>query len=652
MQTNGHASMETVVQAALSHEKIPVSIFKDRWNGAVHIAQEIASVIRARQKKNEAVVLGLASGSSMITVYQALVHLHRHDNLSFRNVIAFNVEEYYTLQPQPLQSVISFLQEHLFRHVDIRPDNIHLLQGAVAPEKMLSFCQEYESRIQNAGGIDIQLLGIGYTGSIGFNEPGSGPDSVTRMVRLDPVTIAAAAPDFIREEFVPIRALTMGIGTILQAKKIILLAWGETKADILKKAVEENRRQDIPASFLQLHSHATVVADEQAASALTRIRTPWLVGTCFWNDKLIRRAVIWLSRKNRKPILKLTDEDYKDAGLMDLLAREVGHNLNMKVFNDLQQTITRWPGGKFDAGDTLLPERAFPAQKRTLIFSPLPYDDVTFMGGTLLRLVEQGHDVHIAYQTNGNISVYDDDALRFARFAEELSLQFDWCADDFRSLYKETANFLEMKEASDPDNERTGIIKRLIRKGEAEAACRYCGVKSANVHFLNLPFYDTGAVRQNTLSEKDIRIVAELLRKIKPHQVFAAADPQELHGTHAVCLEAILNAIESLRGEPWLANCYVWLYRSLWQEWDIEDIEMAVSLSPEELKCKRNAIFKHPSQRDSPGFPGDSKSDFWYRAEERNRSTARLYDQLGLAEYEAIEAFVRLKLKHPFQGCL
>jgi glucosamine-6-phosphate deaminase len=547
------------------------------------------------------------------------------------------------MQPDALQSYVYFMHEHLFQHVDIRPENIHIPDGTLPIEKVKEFCDNYERKIDQYGGIDVQILGIGRTGHIGFNEPGSGRSSLTRLVKLDPLTIADATKDFIKEEYVPLRAITMGVGTIMKARKIFLMAWGEAKARILQKTVEGKISDEVPASFLQEHKDCSVVVDKWASLDLARIRTPWLVGLCNWGDKqLTRRAVIWLSTTIRKPILKLTDEDYKEAGLVDLLVHAGNaYQLNIQVFNSIQNTITGWPGGKPNSDDTNRPERALPARKRSIIFSPHPDDDVISMGGTLLRLVDQGHDVHVAYQTSGNIAVFDDDARRFADFVLDFSKKYGFCGDQAASLHQDVVNFFSRKKLGEEDTPVVQDIKGLIRKGEASAACRFCGVKEPNVHFLNMPFYETGQVKKKPLSEADIQVVADLLQEVQPHQIFAAGDLRDPHGTHKVCLDAIFGALEHLKGEAWLKDCYVWLYRGAWQEWDVEDIEMAVPISPEELMRKRQAIFKHQSQKDSPVFPGNDKREFWQRAEDRNRTTAALYDQLGLTEYEAIEAFVR-----------
>ncbi|WP_375418905.1 glucosamine-6-phosphate deaminase [uncultured Hymenobacter sp.] len=635
--------MEVLNYSETTFEKLPVTIFEDSGEGAMRVAAEIADLIREKQRRGQRAVLGLATGSSPIGVYKELIRLHQAGELSFQNVVTFNLDEYYPMAPDELQSYVYFMHEQLFNHVDIRPENIHIPDGTLPIEKVKDYCRDYERRIEECGGLDLQLLGIGRTGHIGFNEPGSAITSATRLVKLDPLTITDAAKDFIKEEYVPLRALTMGVGTIMKARQIILLAWGEGKARILQETVEGRISDAVPASFLQQHPRVQVVVDQWAALELTRIKTPWLVGMCAWDDRLIRRAVIWLSLKMQKPILKLTDEDYKDGSLSDLLV-EAGnaYNLNLKVFNAIQHTITGWPGGKPNSHDAQRPERALPARKRSLIFSPHPDDDVISMGGTLLRLVDQGHDVHVAYQTSGNIAVFDDDARRFADFALDFAQKQGVGAAQMQQEHTEVVEFLKRKKLGEEDSPLVQDIKALIRKGEAEAACRFCGVREANVHFLNMPFYETGQVKKKPLGEADIQVVVDILQEIRPHQIFAAGDLRDPHGTHAVCLDAIFRVLARLKGrEAWVEDCYLWLYRGAWQEWDVTEIEMAVPISPEELLRKRKAIFKHQSQKDSAVFPGNDKREFWQRSEDRNHDTARRYDRLGLAEYEAMEAFVR-----------
>lgn len=626
-------------------EKIKTHIYDDSSQASKAVASEIVELIKAKAKKGEHCVLGLATGSSPMTVYKELIRLHKEDNISFKNVITFNLDEYYPMRPEELQSYVHFMNEYLFDHIDIPKENINIPDGTIPKDKIDKYCRLYEEKIKSYGGIDIQLLGIGRTGHIGFNEPGSGMESRTRLVTLDHITRIDAASDFFGEENVPNKALTMGVGTILDAKRIILLAWGEQKDIVVKEAVEGEISDEVPATYLQNHKNTTFVIDATAGAELTRIKTPWLLGPCDWNEELIRKAVIWLCLKTDKPILKLTNRDYNEHGMGDIITEfDTAYTINIRLFNHLQHTITGWPGGKPNADDAYRPERAEPAKKRVLVFSPHPDDDVISMGGTLIRLQQHGHYVHIAYQTSGNISVFDDDVVWFTNFVNDFQQTFDLPHERTGELLKFVERTIKHKTSGEIDNKDILKIKTIMRRNEAKAACRYVGIKPKNVHFLDLPFYETGLVKKSELSAKDVAIVVELLRKIEPHQIFAAGDLTDPHGTHRVCLQAIRAGLEICKKDDWFKNCYIWLYRGAWQEWDIYAIEMAVPLSPDELLKKRRAIFKHQSQKDRPLFPGHDMREFWQRSEARNRHTAELYDQLGLAEYEAIEAFKKFKL--------
>ena len=626
------------------YEKVPVTIYNDSFSASHAVAEEIANLIRNRNKKNETTVLGLATGSTPVKVYDELIKIHDETGLSFQNVTTFNLDEYYPMRPESLQSYVRFMNEHLFDHLDIPDDQIHIPDGTVPEDEISAYCRDYEKKIEDAGGIDIQLLGIGRTGHIGFNEPGSRPDSETRLITLDRVTRKDAASDFFGEEHVPRRAITMGVGTILSAKKIFLMAWGEGKAPVIKEAAEGEIKESVPATYLQNHPNAEIILDEASGAELTRLKTPWLLTTCNWDDSLIRKGVVWLCKKTDKPVLKLTEEDYNENGMGDLITvNGPAYNINLKVFNELQHTITGWPGGKPNADDSSRPERAKPFPKRAIVFSPHPDDDVISMGGTLIRLIDHGHDVHVAYQTSGNIAVFDDDVIRFADFVSDYADQFEMENRDADELLNNIKTFIENKKPGQVDSPEIQQIKGLIRRGEAKAAARYCGVPEEKLHFLDMPFYETGRVKKKPMTDADIDIIENLLKEVKPHQVYAAGDLSDPHGTHRVCLKAIFNALARCNDEPWIDDCFVWLYRGAWQEWDINDIEMAVPLSPQELAKKRRAIFKHQSQKDRPLFPGPDEREFWQRSEERNRGTARLYDQLGFAEYEAIEGFVRYR---------
>ncbi|GAB2969045.1 glucosamine-6-phosphate deaminase [Hymenobacter coalescens] len=631
-----------------SAERVPVQVYPDSELASAAVARQIADLIQERNAQGRPAVLGLATGSTPTRVYEELVRLHREEGLSFRNVVTFNLDEYFPMAPDSLQSYVRFMHEYLFDHVDIPAENVHIPDGTVPAEQVADYCRRYEAQIREAGGIDLQLLGIGRTGHIGFNEPGSGAQSRTRLITLDHITRTDAASDFYGEENVPRRALTMGVGTILEAHRVVLMAWGEGKAAVVKRMVEGEPTDTVPATYLQRHPAVQVVLDEAAGAELTQRKTPWLAGlSSNWqHDATVRKAVTWLARTLQKPILKLTDEDYNENGLSDLLAASEGqaYGINIRVFNQLQHTITGWPGGKPHADDTHRPERAAPFPKRVLIFSPHPDDDVISMGGTLLRLADQGHEVHVAYQTSGNIAVFDDEAIRFAEFVADYDQAFRLDDQPAENLYQRVTDFLKNKAPGQVDSAEVQQIKGLIRRGEAKSGLRYAGLDpDTRAHFLDLPFYETGRVRKKPLGEEDIQLTIDLLNRIRPHQIYAAGDLSDPHGTHRVCLAAIMQAVQRLKaqGTDWLQDCWVWLYRGAWQEWDIDQIEMAVPLSPQELTRKRRAIFKHQSQKDRPLFPGADQREFWQRAEERNRTTAKIYDQLGLPEYEGIEAFVR-----------
>ncbi len=627
-----------------SLERIPIKIWDDAATASRHIAQSIALAIKQKQQEGEKVVLGLATGSSPIRVYTELIRMHQEEDLSFQNVITFNLDEYYPLAPDAQQSYVRFMHEYLFDHIDIPAENIHIPDGTLALEEVEAYCEAYEKKIKELGGIDIQLLGIGRTGHIGFNEPGSWDSSQTRLVRLDGITRKDAAKDFGSEENVPYRAITMGIQTILEARTIYLMAWGQHKAAIVKEAVEGPITPNIPSSFLQNHPNVRFIVDVGAAEELTKIKTPWLVGMCRWDDRLAVQAIIWLSQKVNKPILKLTNEDYTENNLSDLiLTFDSAYSLNIKVFNHLQHTITGWPGGKPNVDDTNRPERKSPARKRVVIFSPHPDDDVISMGGTFLRLVEQGHEVHVAYQTSGNIAVHDHDALRYLEFMQEFGTEFELTSivDDQKKLLEKAFQFLQKKKPSDADIPVVRTIKGLVRRGEARAGARFCGLPNERIHFLDLPFYETGTVRKSPMSDEDAQKTMTFLQSIQPHQVFAAGDLADPNGTHRVCLDIIMEAFNQLKSKAWMKDCWLWLYRGAWQEWPVHEIEMAVPLGPEEVAKKRRAIFMHQSQKDRPPFPGNDEREFWQRAEDRNRETAQHYRSLGLAEYEAIEAFQR-----------
>ena len=628
-------------------EKIKTTIYDNSSDASLFVARQISDLIISKNKRGEKIVLGLATGSSPVKLYDYLVHFHKTEGLSFKNVITFNLDEYFPMEPNSIHSYVRFMNEHLFNHIDIQKNNVNIPDGTVNINESKNFSEAYEKRIADVGGIDVQILGIGRTGHVGFNEPGSSIGSKTRLIRLDSITRADAASDFFGQENVPSKAITMGVGSILAAKKIYLLAWGEGKASILKHTIEGKIKESIPATFLQTHENCEFIIDKAAASELTRIKTPWLVSDCVWDKKLIKKAVIWLSEKVNKAILKITNEDYNEFGMGSLVA-EIGsaEEINLSVFNQLQQTITGWPGGKPNADDTLRPERALPASKTSLIFSPHPDDDVISMGGTLLRLVDQGHTVHVAYQTSGNIAVFDDEVVRFLDFSKEAILQGE-SHQAMNNLHNKVSDFLKNKTPGAIDIPEIQYFKGLIRKGEALSACRFCGVDEDNAHFQNLPFYETGTVKKKPFSGADVQLTYDLLNKIQPHQIFAAGDLSDPHGTHRVCLDVVYAAINQLVKDDvaWIKNTYVWLYRGAWQEWDIADMEMTVPIGPKDLIRKKKAIFKHQSQKDAAMFPGSDEREFWQRAEQRNKETAVKFNKLGLAEYEAMEGFVRYHIK-------
>ncbi len=625
-----------------SFERIPVKIYKNDRQGAIAVAQMIADLIREKQQQKKTCVLGLATGSTPKTLYAELVRLHQEGSLSFKNVVTFNLDEYYPMDADALPSYNRFMREQLFDHVDIDFKNVHIPDGTIPKDQMKEYCDEYEKQIEEAGGIDLQILGIGSNGHIGFNEPGSNPASRTRLIALDNRTRLANSYDFPNMAKVPRLAITMGISTIMKARKIILMAWGQHKAPVVQKAVEGHSTDQVPASLLQQHANSLFVLDQQASEELTRFKSPWLTGGCEWTPKIIRKAVCTMALDLGKPILMLTDNDYNDHGLSELLVEHgSAYEINLMVFNGMKNTITGWPGGKPHVEIPGHPERSEPMPKRVLIFSPHPDDDIISMGGTFIRLQEQGHDVHVAYQTSGNIAVGDEFVTRFLDFAAGFDKLFD--IDNSRSsrIIKEAEDFLKTKKHSDIDSEEVRAIKGLIRRCEARATSRYVGLKDDHIHFLNLPFYETGKIEKAAPGEADFEIVIDLIRKIKPHQIYAAGDLADPHGTHKVCLDIIFEALRRLKKEPFMEDCWLWLYRGAWQEFEPYEIEMAIPMSPDQVIQKRHGIFIHQSQKDSVPFQGADSREFWERAEDRNAETARLFDRLGLPKYAALEAFAR-----------
>lgn len=636
---------EIELTALTREEKVYTRIFETAVEGSVYVAENLARYINGFVAEKGKCVLALGAGNSTHSVYNELIRLHKDGAVSFENVVVFNISEFFPLLPEG-PSTMKRLREVLLDHINIKPENVRTIDPAVTKENMYEFCKAYEKSIEEEGGIDITVCEISSIGSLAFNEPGSSASSHCRLVLLGSDARHVIASDY-KVDNVPTTATTLGISNLLSANRVITMAWGENKASVIKKTVEDQMSDSVPASYLQNHANARVVIDLPASEDLTRISKPWKVTSCEWNDKLIRRAIVWLCEQTGKPILKLTDKDYNDWGLGELLALYgSAYNVNIKIFNDLQHTITGWPGGKPNADDTYRPERATPYPKRVIVFSPHPDDDVISMGGTLKRLVDQKHDVHVAYETSGNIAVGDEDMMRYFLMMDKIAPMFGFQTEGYEKLSKEVRQFVAQKKAGEMDTADIREVKTMIRQAEATIACNYIGVKPQNIHFLRLPFYETGTIKKGDLSEADILRVKALLEEVKPNQIFVAGDLADPHGTHRVCTDAVFAALYELRDEEWMKECRIWMYRGAWAEWEIDHIEMAVPISPEELRFKRNSILKHQSQMENAPFLGDDDRLFWQRAEERNRATAQLYENLGLASYEAMEAFVEY---HPIK---
>ena len=625
-------------------EKVPTTIYESMEEGSFAVAKAIAAQIRKKQEAGQKFVLALPGGRSPESVYKELVRMHKEEQLSFRHVIVFVEYEFYPLSSST-SGVVNRLKAELFDQVDILPENIYYPDGRMPKDAILEFCAQYEEKIQQVGGIDCMLLGIGSNSNIMFNSAGTLQSSRTRMVLLEGASRKEAAATFASTDNVPAGIITMGISTMLKARSVILMAWGDEKAAIMKETIEGKISDGTPSTYLQIHQNAKAIVDLSAAYSLTRISHPWLVTSCEWDNKLIRRAIVWLCQKTGKPILKLTNKDYSENGLGELLALYgSAYNVNIKIFNDIQHTITGWPGGKPNADDTDRPERATPYPKRVLIFSPHPDDDVISMGGTFRRLCDQHHDVHVAYQTSGNIAVGDEEVVRYCEYLRDVCSKYSPSDTTIKDKADEIIRYLRYEKVENDAAERPDVLfmKGTIRREEARHACRYTGIKDdSHIHFLDLPFYETGLVKKNPISEADKDIIKNLLEELKPDQIFVAGDLADPHGTHKVCLDAILAAVDEIKDEDWLKACRIWMYRGAWAEWEMDHIEMAVPISPEELRHKRNAILKHQSQAESAPYLGDDERLFWQRAEDRNRATADLYRQLGLASYEAMEAFVQ-----------
>ena len=615
-------------------EKIHNVIFENSKSGSKAVAREIADLIKYKQSKKQKCILGLATGSSPITVYEELVNIHKREKLSFKNVITFNLDEYYPISSENTESYYTFMHQHLFDHVDINKENINIPRGDLKKNEIEKYCKSYESNIEKLGGIDFQLLGIGRTGHIGFNEPGSSINSITRLIKLDYLTREDASKAFGGIYNVPKTAITMGVSTILSAKRIVLLACGENKKDVVYESIESSISQNITASFLQKHNNTTFVLDMGSSSRITRIDSPWLVDSNIdWDINSKTRAIAWLCNQTGKSLLRLSLRDYIQNHLSELAANQSTHDLNIEIFNRVQRTITGWPGGKPNSDDTYRPERAKPEKKRVIIFSPHPDDDVISMGGTFQRLVDQGHDVHVVYQTSGNIAVSNDSVLKFLEVYSDIFDVNDSHINDVKNKLINNNEIIEDKFIRE--------VATKIREKEALAATRYVGLKDENVHFLRLPFYESGKIVKNKTSKHDSDLMSQIITKIKPHQIYAAGDLADPHGTHAVCIKLLFQSLKKLKKEKFMSNCWVWLYRGAWHEWEINEIDMAVPLSPQQVIKKRKSIFFHKSQNNSVMFQGDDKREFWERVEERNRDIAKQYRKLGMADYQAMETFRR-----------
>ncbi|MEC9094868.1 MAG: glucosamine-6-phosphate deaminase [Planctomycetota bacterium] len=621
---NTNSCQIKIKQASLV--RLPCYLF-DRANDlAQHVAKTIVAVIQERNALGQDAVLGLPTGSTPVNVYRELIRMHENDGLDLSGVITFNLDEYYGVSADKLQSYHRWMHEHFFNHVNIPKDKINIPDGLIPRDQVEDYCREYEDRISRVGGIDILVLGIGGNGHIGFNEPFSIRQSRTRLCTLDPVTRKAASSDFFGEQNVPTHAITMGLGTILEARKVLLLALGEHKAPIIRDLCEGSITERIPASHLQDHADASILVDEAAGSELTCCQTPWMVSDVKWDEQLIKRAVLWLCEQTKKALLKLDDDDFRNHNLHQLLrhfgpAAKVCH----QVFRDMLNTIDYHPAGK--------------EKKRIICFSPHPDDDVISMGGTLIRLNQDQHDVHIAYMTSGNIAVFDHDASRVADLVTEFNRLFQIDEKKSQAVESEVSNSLQNKTPGEPDVESVRKIKTLIRWSEAKAGATVVGCPENHCHFLDLPFYRTGTVNKNPWGEEDVKIIRDLIDHVDPDQVYIAGDLSDPHGTHRVCAEAIFEALRQIEQNQG-KRPEALLYRGAWQEYELHEIQIAVPLSPTDMALKKKAIFKHESQKDEALFPGSDPREFWQRAEDRNKGTAYQYNAIGLPEYFALEAFV------------
>ena len=611
------------------YEKIATQVYESEYEGVQYVADTIVKAIKEHQEARP-FALGLTTGKTPLGLYRELVKRYKQGEVSFANVVVYSLDEFYPIAPSEAQSRNYRIREELLDHIDIKPENINFPDGTLPREQLSAFCAKY-----GHNKIDLLIVGVGENGQVGFNEPGTHANSKTRLVQLSYQSRKAQSGAFGGFENTPKMAITMGIHTVMKAGRVIMMAWGEDKAGVVERIIEGDITSQVPASYLQNHQDIEMVVDEGAATQLTREKTPWLVGPCKWSPKFTRKAVVWLCGVVNKPILKLTHKDYIENSLGELLEQGRTYDqINIDVFNDLQHTITGWPGGKPNADDSTRPVKSTPFPKNVIIFSPHPDDDVISMGGTFIRLVEQGHNVHVAYETSGNVAVHDDVVLQNIDVAHELGY-----ADDFAKIDA----IVKSKRPGEPEPRELLNIKGALRRAEARAAVRSFGLNpDTNAHFLNLPFYETGSIRKSSFTEADINIVVKLLRDVKPHQIYAAGDLSDPHGTHRTCIEIVLEAIEVVKNDEWFKDCHLWLYRGAWMEWDLGSVDMAVPLSPTEMIVKRHAIYRHLSQKDIVPFPGDDPREFWQRSEDRTQTTANQYNALGMAEYQAIEVFVRM----------
>ena len=632
----------------LPHTRVPAVRFPTSTAAARYVAREIDKLIRARNAAGKPTVLGLATGSTPVGLYRELIRLHAEEGLDFSRVVTFNLDEYFPMAKEDPHSYFRWMHETFFNHINIKWENIHIPDGTLQPEEVDEFCAAYERKIRAAGGIDIQVLGIGRTGHIGFNEPGSPKNSRTRLVTLDGITRRDAAAGFFGEENVPAQAITMGVATIADARRVFLMAFGEHKAPVVYKAVELPPTEAISASFLQEHPDATFLLDPAAAAETTAVKRPWEVGPVEWTPERVRQAVVWLSLTVRKGLQKLNDDDFREHHLYELL-RERGpaEKIGEAVFHDRLRTIQPYPAGRGTAerrnrGLEAKADPPKPEPRTILVFSPHPDDDVISMGGTIIRLVEQGHKVHVAYMTSGNIAVFDHDARRFVDFVDEFLGAFgDSSEKSIAGTIKERVNqYLDAKKPGQPDTPEILAVKGMIRATEARAAALACGIPPGQLEFMDLRFYRTGTVNKNPIQPEDIDDIVALFERLQPAQIYVAGELSDPHGTHRTCAEAIYEAVRRVRAKGQQFD--VWLYKGAWEEWEPHEIEMAVPLSPDVLLRKKEAIFRHQSQKDKAMFPGGTdRREFWQRAEDRNLGTARTYDALGLPEYYALEAFVK-----------